>query len=50
MNFFLIVNCKGVSLNSLENNLPFSVFIDEEGIENILCAYYHGVFIITMDG
>lgn len=37
-------------INSLENNLPFSVFIDEEGIENILCAYYHGVFIITMDG
>ncbi len=35
-------------INSLENNLPFSVFIDEEGLENILCAYYHGVFIITM--
>lgn len=37
-------------INSLENNLPFSVFIDEEGIENILCAYYHGIFIITMEG
>ena len=37
-----------IVINSLENNLPFSVFIDEEGLENILCAYYHGVFIITM--
>ena len=33
-------------INSLENNLPFSVFIDEEGTEDILCAYYDGVFII----
>lgn len=37
-------------INSLKNNLPFSVFIDEEGIENILCAYYHGIFIITKEG
>ena len=36
-------------INSLENNLPFSVFIDEEGIENILCAYYDEVFIIIMN-
>ena len=37
-------------INSLENNLPFSVFIDEEGIEDILCAYYDEVFIIIKDG
>lgn len=37
-------------INSLENNLPFSVFIDEEGIENLLCAYYDKVFIIIMNG
>ena len=37
-------------INNLENNLPFSVFIDEEGIENILCAYYDGIFIIIKNG
>lgn len=37
-------------INSLENNLPFSVLIDEEGIEDILCAYYDEVFIIIKDG
>ncbi len=37
-------------INSLENNLPFSVFIDEEGIEDVLCAYYDEIFIIIMSG
>ena len=32
---------------SLENNIPVSVFIDEEGVENIICAYYNEVFIIV---
>ncbi len=35
---------------SLENNTPVSVFIDEEGVENIICAYYNEVFIIVKDG
>ena len=36
-------------ISSLKNNLPFSVFIDEEGIEDIICAYYDEVFIIKKD-
>lgn len=32
---------------SLKSNLPVSVFIDEEGVENIICAYFNEVFIIV---
>lgn len=35
---------------SLENNTPVFIFIDEEGVENIICAYYNEVFIIVKDG
>ena len=34
---------------SLENNTPVSVFIDEEGVEDIICAYYNEIFIIVKD-
>lgn len=35
------------SLNaSLKSNLPISVFIDEEGREDIICAYFDEIFII----
>ena len=30
--------------------LPVSVFIDEEGVENIICAYFNEVFIIVKNG
>jgi hypothetical protein len=36
-------------ISSLENNLPISIFIDEEGIEDIICAYFDEVFIIEKD-
>ena len=37
-------------ISSLKSNLPVSVFIDEEGIENIICAYYDEVYIIAKHG
>lgn len=33
-------------ISSLKSNLPVSIFIDEEGSENIICAYYDEVYII----
>ena len=30
---------------SLENNIPVSVFIDEEGVEDIICAYYNEMYL-----
>ena len=35
---------------SLKSNLPVSIFIDEEGIEDIICAYYNEVYIMVRDG
>lgn len=35
---------------SLKSNLPVSIFIDEEGIEDIICAYFDEVYIIVKDG
>lgn len=37
-------------ISSLKSNLPVSVFIDEEGVENIICAYFNEVFIIVKNG
>lgn len=34
-------------ISSLKSNLPVSIFIDEEGVENIICAYFNEVFIIV---
>ena len=37
-------------ISSLKSNLPVSIFIDEEGIEDIICAYYNEVYIMVRDG
>lgn len=37
-------------ISSLKSNLPISIFIDEEGIEDIICAYYNEVYIIVRNG
>ena len=37
-------------ISSLKSNLPVSIFIDEEGVENIICAYFNEVFIIVKNG
>lgn len=34
-------------ISSLKSNLPISIFIDEEGSENIICAYYDEIYIIV---
>ncbi len=34
-------------ISSLKSNLPISIFIDEEGSEDIICAYYDEVYIIV---
>ncbi len=34
-------------ISSLKSNLPVSIFIDEEGRENIICAYFNEVYIIV---
>ena len=36
-------------ISSLKNNLPVSIFVDEEGRENIICAFYDEVFIIAKE-
>ena len=36
-------------ISSLKNNLPVSIFVDEEGRENIICAFYDEVFIIVKE-
>ena len=35
-------------INSLENDLPFSVSVDEEGIRDMICADRFGVFVIEL--
>ena len=37
-------------ISSLKSNLPISIFIDEEGTENIICAYFNEVYIIVKNG
>lgn len=36
-------------ISSLKNNLPVSIFVDEEGIESLICAFYDEVFIIAKE-
>ena len=33
-------------ISSIKTNLPIYIFIDEEGSENIICAYYDEIYII----
>lgn len=37
-------------ISSLKSNLPISIFINEEGTENIICAYFNEVYIIVKNG
>lgn len=37
-------------ISSLKSNLPVSILIDEEGIEDIICAYYDEVYIVVRHG
>ncbi len=36
-------------ISSLKYNLPVSIFVDEEGTENLICAFYDEVFIIAKE-